>query len=353
VETVRGKTVAGLAAIARRFGVYVGTGLAEMESRTEIFYNSAVVLGPDGKLAACHRKHVAERRWSCPGRPSPKSFFQTPWGKVGLLVCADSYYGLLARSMALHGADLLLVCANWPLAGIDPREIWRARALENGVGIVAVNRTGIDKRMDCRNAPSYGLTPDGRVLLDAVASETTIHWVEYPLEEGRFPSQLRRQRMAARHPRDYDAIALDASGLDDFSGLWGLPTPGPMTVKCLVPPFALGRLTDLLRNETAMAACPTLFLLPPSGDVLSSHTELVRLTTWEKSAIVTQAVSPAGTVVPAFYSGGRMIPMPPDANSVIADFGYARVACSGAEALRHPGTAVALSKQGCDIVSPD
>lgn len=348
VETVRGKTVTGLAAIAKRYGVYIGTGLAETERRTGIFYNSAVVLGPDGKLVACHRKHVAERRWSCPGTPSPKSIFSTPWGKAGLLVCADSYYGLLSRGMALHGVDLLLVCANWPLAGVDPREIWRARALENGVGVIAVNRTGIDKRMDCRTAPSYALAPEGRVLLDAVAPKTAIHWVAYPLEEGHFPSRLRLARMAARRPRDYDAIALDASGLDDFTGLWGLPAPASLTLKCLVPPASGGPLVDLIESEAASIAEPAL-LLCPSALKPFHRAELVGLTKETKLALVTHAVCPTGPSVPAFCCDGQVTPLPPEANSVLADFGPARVALVRSEALCHPEQAVALSKQGCDI----
>ncbi len=70
VEELTGETVSGLSRIARRFGVYICTGLAEYDRKTGILYNSAVVLGPDGRLAALHRKHVAERRWSCPGQPS-------------------------------------------------------------------------------------------------------------------------------------------------------------------------------------------------------------------------------------------------------------------------------------------
>ena len=59
-----------------------------------------------------------------------------------MLICADTYYGLLPRSLALHDVDLLLTLANWPLVGIDPREVWRARALENGIGVIGANRTG-------------------------------------------------------------------------------------------------------------------------------------------------------------------------------------------------------------------
>lgn len=350
VESVGGKTVAVLSRIARRFGVYLCFGLGEEEKETGIFYNSAVVMGPDGRMVAHHRKHVAERRWSCPGQPSPMSLFETPWGKVGLLICADSYYGLLPRGMVLRGADLLLVCANWPLSGIDPREIWRARTLENGVGVIASNRTGLDKRMDCRNAPSYALMPDGTILLDATAGDSAIHFVEYPLDERRFPSRLRKKRMTERRPRDYNAIALDSSGLDDYPGVWGLPASGPLAIKCLVPPSGQYSLLDLLKRMTAtLNGAYGIILLPP-GIEIPPLLKLVNLTKKNALAIMMQTRSPKGHVMPILISEGRVSSLSPKANSVTVDSGPARIALVRNEALRHPEQAVALSKLGCDVL---
>jgi predicted amidohydrolase len=350
VEEVKGETVAALSRIARRFGVYLCAGMAEEEKGTGIFYNSAVALGPDGRLAAHHRKHVAERRWSCPGQPSSTSLFETPWGKVGLLICADSYYGLLPRSMALQDADLLLICANWPPTGLDPREIWRARVLENGVGLIAANRTGLDCRMDCRTAPSFALTPEGTVLLDGTSEDSRIFFVEYPLEKHRFPLSLREEMAAVRRPWDYNAIALDSSGLDDFPGMWGLPVAGSIEIRCLIPPP--GRVSPSDRGKalrTGESNAPRLLVLPPgiNGILLQ---EVIRQSKEERTAIVLEIRSPSGSALPALVSEGRLTCLSPGSNSAIVDFGPARLALVRSEALKHPEQAVALSKQGCDII---
>jgi predicted amidohydrolase len=350
VEGVKGETVTALSRIARRFGVYLCVGLAEEEKETGIFYNSAVVLGPDGSLAALHRKHVAERRWSCPGQPSPASLFETPWGKVGVLICADSYYGLLPRSLALQHADLILVCANWPPAGLDPREIWRARVLENGVGLIAANRTGLDLRMDCREAPSFALAPGGTVLLDETAEDTRIFFVEYPLEQHCFPSGLREEMAAARRPCDYNAIALDSSGLDDFPGMWGLPATGSIDIRCIVAPPGPALLSDQVRLfGTGERDVPRLLVLPPGIDGIDLQ-EIVRRSDEERIAMAAETRSPSGSAVLALLSGGRLTCLSPDMSSAMIDFGPARIALVRSEALRHPETAVALSKQGCDIM---
>ncbi len=350
VEQVTGVTVEALSGIARRFGVYLCVGLAEEEKETDIYFNSAVVLGPDGKLVAHHRKHVAERRWSCPGQPSSTSLFETPWGKVGVLICADSYYGLLPRSMALKGADLLLVCANWPPTGLDPREIWRARVLENGVGLIAANRTGLDRRMDCRAARSFALTPGGTVLLDEADENTHIFFVEYPLEKDRFSSDLRQQMAATRRPWDYNAIALDSSDLEDFSGMWGLPASGPIDIRCLVPSLGQAFPSDIAKAaRTRESDIPRLLVLPAgiNGILLQ---EIIRRSRDERIAIVMETSSPSGSGIPALLSEGRLTCLSPDQGSVIVDFGPARIALVRSDALRHPELAVALSKEGCDII---
>ncbi len=350
VEEMTGETLAALSSVARRFGVYCCTGFAERDRATDIFYNSAAVIGPDGKLAAHHRKHVAERRWSSPGQPSGASVFETPWGKVGVLICADSYYGLLARGLALRDVDLLLVLANWPLVGIDPREVWRARALENGIGVIGGNRTGLDRRMDCRGAPSYAVTPDGTVLLDAASPESCIRLVEYPLERHRFPSRLREEMIATRRPWDYDAIALDGNGLEDFPGVWGLPPAGRLTIRCVVPPSYMFNLCDLVAEALpGPEDAPTLIVLPPGVGYVPVQ-ELVGLVGERAAALVAEIAAPSGMPAPVFLTGKDLVMLGSDMNATMVDFGPARIALARPEALRHPEQAVALSKQGCDII---
>jgi predicted amidohydrolase len=349
-ETVAGETLTALARVADRFGVYICTGFAERDERTGVLFNSAVVLGPDGTMKAHHRKQVAERRWSCPGQPSGSSIFETPWGKVGVLICADTYYGLLPRSFALHGADLVLVCANWPPVGIDPREVWRARALENGIGIVAANRTGMDKVMDCRTAPSYAATPEGEVLLDRTSGESRLFLVEYPLEGHRFPKRLREETMALRRPWDYNAIALDGNGLEDFPGVWGVPSAGTLTVRCIVPPSHTSAIRDLVAEALPGPGDPPTLIVVPPGAGYVPVTELVSLVGERAAALVTETSAPSGMPAPVFLTGNDLTMLGSDMNGTMVDFGPARIGLARPEALRHPEQAVALSKQGCDLV---
>lgn len=114
LESADGQTIEELAALAREFGLYLALGMAERDSLTEAYHNSAVLLGPDGRIKARRRKVTAEAKWACPGTAIQNDCCDTPFGRVGLLICSETYFSLLPRTMALKGVDLLLVPANWP-----------------------------------------------------------------------------------------------------------------------------------------------------------------------------------------------------------------------------------------------
>lgn len=351
VETLAGETFQRLARVAKSYGAYICAGIGEEDPATHIYYNSAVVAGPDGELAAYHRKVVtAERRWACPGGVSKSNIFETPWGRVGVIICADSYYGLLPRSLALNGVDLLLVLANWPPSGVDPRLVWRARALENGIGVVGCNRTGVDRVMDCRACRSYVVTSAGDVLLDSAREASTVWVVDYPLAGGRLASESRKAMMALRRPDDFAELYLDVNGYDDFAGLWDLPTGGPLEIRCL---SVESRREVFSAVKEAVKECdeaPMLLVLPRAAGPFTED-ESAQLVGGRPAAIIGSVAGPAGDrSAYSFVCSSQRVGLLPDEPSVIADFGTARIALVRPESLIHPEIAVSLSKKGCDLL---
>jgi predicted amidohydrolase len=349
-ETLTGETVELMRRIALHHGIYFCAGFAERDPATGIHYNSACVVGPDGKLTALHRKIASERRWARPGSFSLSSVFDSPWGRIGALICADSYFGLLPRSMALHGVDLLLIPANWPPSGLDPRRVWRARALENGFGVIACNRTGVDRRMDCRSCASYAVTPRGDVLLDESGESSRIWIVSYPLEGGVFGAERRRAAMAGRSPEEFEALCLDVNGLADFPGLWGLPPDGGMEVRCMVLDRAEANFHSAVEKAAKEASMPTLIVLPKGAVLLSELEALLWRDGTAPVAFLTEEETPDGPEL-HFLSAERNVVLPPWEGATMVDFGPARIGVARADRLRHPEIVVALSKQGCDVIA--
>ncbi len=74
---------------------------------------------------------------------------ETSVGRIGVFICYDLRFPELARRLAVEGADILAVPAEWP----KPRqEHWRtllkARAIENQLFVVAANCCGFQGKLD-------------------------------------------------------------------------------------------------------------------------------------------------------------------------------------------------------------
>ncbi len=173
-EPVPGPTTTFLGALARRHRVWVAAGLYE-RAGTRV-YNTAVLVGRDGKLAGRYRKMSLPDEeiegGITPGADTP--VFETDFGRVGMMICWDSSYPEVARALAARGAEVILL----PIWG-GQETLVSARALENQVYIVASGydfRTGIfDRRgqriADAREDPEI-------VIAEVDLSERTLWpWV--------------------------------------------------------------------------------------------------------------------------------------------------------------------------------
>jgi predicted amidohydrolase len=150
-ERVPGHAVNLLAQRAADYGTHIVFGLVSKEKVESILYNAAVVIGPDGEILGEYRKlHLPgeERLAFRPGYRLP--VFEASFGLMGVLLGWDLAFPEAARSLALDGAEILCVCANWGHPPAQPedryRQEWRtyvqARALENAFFTVASNRIG-------------------------------------------------------------------------------------------------------------------------------------------------------------------------------------------------------------------
>jgi predicted amidohydrolase len=145
-QRVPGPTINLIAQRANDYGIYIAFGMATKEKVESVLYNSAVLVGPDGDLVEVYNKvHLRgeERMAFREGFRLPIA--ETDIGNIGLMIGYDLAYPELARSIALEGADVICVLANWEAAQMDEwRTYLRARAYENSIYMVGANRIGED-----------------------------------------------------------------------------------------------------------------------------------------------------------------------------------------------------------------
>ena len=353
VQEAQGPAGRALGELAGQRGMFIVAAWAERDGATGIFYNSAFVFGPDGALLRSYRKVNAESRWACPGPPVQDNVFETPWGRMGLLVCADSYHGLLPRVTALKGADLIFVPANWPDSGLAPTALWRQRARENGGYILAVNRTGQDADLDCRSGRSCLAAPDGQMLLDRKSEISTLMWARPPLDErGRLAGLRRAEIMGRRRPGLYYRALGNLTGIEDLTGFLKLPAPGLLDLYCLIPAAGENPVEALERRRRRFRP-GALIVLPKHRYDDSDLERLGRLARSGRWAVTAARRTAAGLEYfwrgktenhwpwPAEISAGYDFPR--------LDYGPARILLAPLAELAQPELALSAAKWGCDL----
>lgn len=116
---VDGPEIAQLAKAAKEYRLYVCVGIIERDGGT--LYCTAVYLGPDGRVLGKHRKLMPtalERLIWGFGDGSTLQAVDTPFGKMGAVICWENY--MPALRMAMYQQRVTLYCA--PTA--DDRDTW-------------------------------------------------------------------------------------------------------------------------------------------------------------------------------------------------------------------------------------
>ena len=100
---------------------------------------------------------------------------ETSIGRVGVIICYDLRFPELSRRLALEGAGVICVPAQWPRPRDEHwRTLLRARAMENQLFVVACNACGQIGKLDFFGM-SLIIDPKGEVLAEADENEVEIY----------------------------------------------------------------------------------------------------------------------------------------------------------------------------------
>jgi predicted amidohydrolase len=98
----------------------------------------------------------------------------TSIGKVGVIICYDLRFPELSRRLAVEGAQVICVPAQWPKPRQEHwRTLLRARAIENQLFVVACNTCGMVGKLDFFGM-SMIIDPKGELLGEMGESEGEI-----------------------------------------------------------------------------------------------------------------------------------------------------------------------------------
>ena len=185
-----------------------------LETSGDDIFNAAVLIGPNGVVGTYRKVHLPFL-----GIDMHTSFgdcgfpvFDADDVKVGMTICYDASFPEASRTLSIGGADLIALPTNWPPGSeATAQYVINARAIENGVYFIAVNRVGTE-----RGFPFIGMSricaPNGETLAKADETEEAILYADIDVEKARrkrvvrVPDKHIIDRMADRHPETYAAL---------------------------------------------------------------------------------------------------------------------------------------------------
>lgn len=140
---IPGKTIDVLGEAARKNNLFLAIGVIERDNEFSkgTLYCTTLYFSPDGKLLGKHRKlkpTASERLIWGEGDGSTLTVVDTPYGKMGGLICWENYMPLARTAMYTKGVDLYLA----PTA--DSRDAWQSTiqhiALEGRCFVLGCNQ---------------------------------------------------------------------------------------------------------------------------------------------------------------------------------------------------------------------
>lgn len=154
--------------ICKQHNVYLVGSMLERSKVRGVVYDTAVVVGPNGLIGSYQKNYLWQTENLRFAEGKDYQVFQLDFSTLGVQICYEIGFPEGARKLTLQGADILV----YPSAFAKERSYaWdiatRARALENGLFVIAANRSGVEKDDTEFAGLSRIIDPQGKVLAEA------------------------------------------------------------------------------------------------------------------------------------------------------------------------------------------
>ncbi|HEY2249398.1 MAG TPA: carbon-nitrogen hydrolase family protein [Planctomycetaceae bacterium] len=211
-QTIPGPATETMRAACAELGCYAIFGMLERDG--EKLYNAAVLVGPTGVIGSYRKVHLPYL-----GIDMFTSYGDRPFAvhnagelKVGMNICYDAAFPEASRSLAILGADLIALPTNWPPgAECTAASVINARAMENAVYFMAVNRVGTERGFDFIGRSKI-VDPSGKTLAESQGLGEEILYAEIDPARSRrkhiirVPGKHEIDRLADRRPEMYGLL---------------------------------------------------------------------------------------------------------------------------------------------------
>lgn len=167
-ESIPGETTRWMAQLCQEHSVFLIGNFLEQGLSRGLVYNTCVVVGPNGLIEKYQKRKLWDQEKHRFRSGDELKLVRLGEWRVGLQICYEIGFPEPARELVLKGADMLA----YPSAFGKPRAyIWdvatRSRAIENGVFLIAANRSGKERGETEFAGMSRIVNPKGEILAEA------------------------------------------------------------------------------------------------------------------------------------------------------------------------------------------
>jgi len=179
-EPIDGPFVQTLRKLAKEKSIYIIAGYAQSVDIPGRIYNSAIFISDKGEVIGNMSKVNAWGQEKLKFRNGDEfPVYDTPLGKIGIMICYDVEFPEPARIMALKGAELVFVPAVWSIPAARRWDVDLAgNALFNVYFMAGANPVGDDA---CGTSKVVG--PDGEVRGEASKTDEELLICDIDLQE--------------------------------------------------------------------------------------------------------------------------------------------------------------------------
>lgn len=168
----KSETIMFFAQCAKEFNISIIFGIVVRYKDKAL--NQAILVNAEGKTSAIYSKihpfsYANETKYFYSGEKL--AYFKQNEYNFALTICYDLRFPELYQALSKN-AEVVINIANWPSKRIDHwMTLLKARAIENQIYMIGVNRTGIDGNKHHYNKCSKIFGPDGNKILPIITSK--------------------------------------------------------------------------------------------------------------------------------------------------------------------------------------
>jgi predicted amidohydrolase len=208
VDTIPGKTTNAFEKLAKKYDSYIVFGMAEVDKETNLYYNSAALVGPEGYVGKYRKTQMweTEMHWAAWGDLGVP-VFDTKLGKIAINICMDSAYWETARLAGIQGADILAFPTNSSAQAISALP---ARAQQNGMYVISANRSNTENGFHMIGGSAVW-SPEGKKLAEAPVVMTPSEDIDEPTitfatVDPKFYENQNKEALEGRRPELYKEL---------------------------------------------------------------------------------------------------------------------------------------------------